>query len=391
MADETEGWPSGFARGETDRRALAVLLGLGGLSPRKLLELAAHEGEAAACLEAVKRGAAGSEADRERATDADGGRILADVTALGGRLVTTDDPEYPASLEDLADPPAGLFVRGAPLWELAPRIAVVGARRCSALGREVAIDIGAGIGATGATVVSGAAAGIDAASHEGALQALGATIAVLGCGIDVVYPPRNARLIARIVEAGAVVSEYPPGVPALPFRFPARNRIVVGLAEALVVVEGAEGSGSLISVEHALDLGRRVFAVPGPVTSPLSTAPLRLIREGATMIRGPEDLLHDLEFDHVVIARPTPRGLAGIDRAVFDRVVGPTLPAAIAAALGASVPEVVAALMRLELAGLVRNLGGRYDRRLITASTKARSDAVPAGDVGPAEAPGVHT
>ena len=389
MAGDAGGWPAGFARGDADRRALAVLLGLGGLSPRKLLELAAREGEAAACLEAVRRGAAGSDADRDRATQGDGGRILASVTAIGGRLVTCDDAEYPASLEDLADPPAGLFVRGAPHWELAPRIAVVGARRCSALGREIAIDIGAGIGGAGVTVVSGAAAGIDAASHEGALRALGATVAVLGCGIDVVYPPRNARLIGRIVETGAVASEYPPGVPALPFRFPARNRIVVGLSEALVVVEGAEGSGSLISVEHALDLGRRVFAVPGPVTSPLSTAPLRLIREGATMIRGPEDLLHDLEFDHVVIARPTPRGLAGLDRAVFDGVAGPTLPAAIAAELGASVPEVVAALMRLELAGLVRNLGGRYERRQVSATTK-RAPGAPAA-AGAVEAPRVHT
>jgi DNA processing protein len=387
MVGEAEGWPTGFARSDANRRCLAVLLGLGGLSPRKLLELAGREGEASACLEAVERGAAGSDADRERAAGEDGGRILAAVAAIGGRLVTSDDPEYPASLEDLADPPAGLFVRGAPLWELTPRIAVVGARRCSALGRDVAIDVGAGIAAAGATVVSGAAAGIDSASHEGALRALGATVAVLGCGIDVAYPPRNARLIARIAQSGAVVSEYPPGVRAMPFRFPARNRIVVGLSEALVVVEGAEGSGSLISVEHALDLGRRVFAVPGPVTSPLSTAPLRLIREGATMIRGPEDLLHDLAFDHVVISRPAPRGLVGVDRAVFDEVVGPTLPATIAAGLRVSVPEVVAALMRLELAGLVRNMGGRYDRR--HAPAVAQGTGV-AGRDPPVEAPGAH-
>ena len=135
--------------------------------------------------------------------------------------------------------------------------------------------------------MSGAARGIDAASHRGALYAGGTTIAVLGSGHDLPYPKGSTELVARVAASGAVVSEYAPGVVAEPFRFPARNRLVAALGRALVVVEGAHGSGSMISVDHALDLGRDIFAVPGPVTNPLAEVPLALIREGATMIRGP--------------------------------------------------------------------------------------------------------
>ena len=205
-------------------------------------------------------------------------------------------------------------------------MAIVGARRCSTLGGEVARDLGRRLGSAGVCVVSGAAYGIDASAHRGALDAGGRTIAVLGSGIDVGYPRSSADLIERIAQTGSVVSEYAPGVPAEPLRFPARNRIVVALASALVVVEGAALSGSRISVDHALDLGREVFAVPGPVTSPLAEVPLALIREGATMIRGADDLLDDLGLVAPVARRSpsnrhrTPRGrTARLD--VVDRVV----------------------------------------------------------------------
>ena len=174
----------------------------------------------------------------------------------------------PVFLELLHDPPVALFVSGRPLTQLPERVAVVGARNCSPLGNEVAMSIGAGLGGAGVCVVSGAARGIDAASHRGALDAGGSSLAVLGSGHDLPYPKGSAELIARIAANGAVVSEYAPGVVAEPFRFPARNRLVAALGRALVVVEGAAGSGSMISVDHALDLGRDVFAVPGPVTSP---------------------------------------------------------------------------------------------------------------------------
>ena len=201
---------------------------------------------------------------------------------------------YPEQLLDLHDPPEGLFLRGRPLPAADRIVAVVGARRCSPLGREVARDLGRGLGRAGWSVVSGAARGIDAASHEGALDEGSHTVAVLGSGIDVAYPPASAGLIERIAATGTVVSEYPPGVPARPFRFPARNRIVAGLARAVVVVEGEEGSGSLISAEHALDLGRDVMAVPGAVTNPLAAVPNQLIRDGAALVRGAVDVLAEL-------------------------------------------------------------------------------------------------
>jgi len=257
-------------------------------------------------------------------------------------------------------------------------VAVVGARRCSSLGREVAIEIGAGLARAGIAVVSGAAMGIDTAAHEGALRAGGRTIAVLGCGIDVAYPPRNQQLLDRIVGSGTVVAEYPPGVPAEPFRFPARNRIIAALAEAVVVVEGAGGSGSLITADHALDLGRAVYAVPGPVTSPLAEVPLALIRDGAGMIRGAEDLLMDLgrlDPDAAMTGGTDGAGpgaapghdMSGRERAVLGVLAGPTLPDQVAASLGWQLAEVVPVLVALELRGLVRNVGGRVERRLVVA------------------------
>jgi DNA processing protein len=174
---------------------------------------------------------------------------------------------------------------------------MVGARNCSPAGAETAKAIARSLSRAGVRVVSGAARGIDKAAHLGALGGAGGTVAVLGCGIDVAYPNDNRTLLAEIASHGAVISEYPPGVPAEPFRFPARNRIVAALSRAVVVVEGADGSGSMITADHALEVGREVFAVPGPVTSPLSAVPLSLIRQGATLIRGPHDLLEDLGLE----------------------------------------------------------------------------------------------
>jgi DNA processing protein len=342
-----------------------VLASLRGSSPGSLHDLAWIQGSASACLEAVRAGAAGSDADQAFSHSIDPVAIDASVDAVGARFVAPGDPEYLPALTDLqTDPPLGLFVRGRPLTEIPDRVSVVGARNCSSLGNEIAMDIGAGLGSAGVCVVSGAARGIDAASHRGALAAGGPSIAVLGSGLDLPYPKGSAQLLERIVEAGAIVSEYPPGVQAEPFRFPARNRIVAALGRALVVVEGADGSGSMISVEHALELGREVFAVPGAVTSPLAHVPLALIREGATMIRGAEDLLDDLGLD----ARPVtvaPPDLTEDQRRVFDAVVARELPDAIAARARMPVSEALVALLDLEIRGLVRSIGGRFERGLV--------------------------
>jgi DNA processing protein len=367
------GWPDGFGEASDERRSVAVLASLRGISPRNLHRLCWREESASAALAAIRAGQAGSVADREHALATDPDAVIRASTAAGARFLTPCDDEYPSSVIELDDPPVALFVRGARIDGTELRVAIVGARRCSSLGGEIARDLGRRLGSAGLCVVSGAAYGIDAASHQGAMDAGGRTLAVLGSGIDVGYPRSSADLIARIADVGSVVSEYAPGVPAEPHRFPARNRIVVALASALVVVEGAAMSGSRISVDHALDLGREVFAVPGPVTSPLAEVPLALIRDGATMIRGADDLLHDLgvavpsEVEHP----DPPIELPDDERRVWVSLAEPSLPDVVARNASLSTPAAVAALIRLELRGLVRSAGGRYERTLLGGQTSA--------------------
>ena len=357
-------WPDGFDATEQDRRAVFVLSALRGITPGRLIALAVERGSAAATLEAIGRGEAGSEKDRAFARSLRPEDIEAAANACGARLVTWSSSEYPPQLRQIHDPPAALYVIGGDLPEVTSAIAEVGARRCTALGREAAHAIGHGLGLAGATVVSGAARGIDAAAHEGALSVNGSTVAVLGCGLDVPYPFHTRKLVGRIAAEGALVSEYAPGVPPSQHHFPARNRIVAGLCRATVVVEGAERSGSLITAEHAMEFGRDVFAVPGSMNSALSFVPLQLIREGATMIRGAEDLLNDLgfELDPADIERRLE--LDEAERRILAEVIEPTLPDRLAAALGIPLHEVVGTLMRLELRGFVRNVGGRFETTL---------------------------
>lgn len=361
------GWPHGFGASAEDRRALVVLSSLRGITPRNLHRLCWREGSAGAALASIKAARAGSDGDREHAMSAAPEIVLAAAAAADARFVAPSDGEYPPSFLQLDDPPVAVFVRGARLDVQELRVAVVGSRRCSALGREVARDLGRRVAGAGACVVSGAAYGIDAASHHGALDAGGRTIAVLGSGIDQAYPRSSADLISRIAAAGTVVSEYAPGVPAEAHHFPARNRLIVALASALVVVEGAGKSGSRISVDHALDLGREVFAVPGPVTSPLAEVPLAMIREGATMIRGADDLLADLGVAAALETADPPIDLPDGERRAWIALVVPSLPDVVARSARLSIPDAVAALIRLELRGLVRSVGGRYERTLVGA------------------------
>jgi DNA processing protein len=373
-------WPPGFADDPEDRAALHVLLRLASLTPDRLLELAQSQPTAASCVAAVAAGRLGSAADRATAATADPREHVAAAAACEARLVAVGDPEYPSELLDLYDPPAGLFVRGRPLEAYGVRVGVVGARNGSADGREVADALGRALAMAGACVGSGAARGIDAAAHRGALagavERACPTVAVLGSGIDTAYPPTSRGLVGTIAIQGTVVSEYPPGTPAEPFRFPARNRIVAALSRAVVVVEGAPGSGSLITAEHALDLGREVFAVPGPVFSDLAAAPLGLIRDGATLIRGPDDLLGDLgllatadgddERAAALAADDDPR-VPPESRPVWSALGAAASPDEIAAALGLRLSDVLPVLVGLEVEGLVSRSGGRYRRRTASA------------------------
>lgn len=369
--DELLSWPERFATEDRDREALLVLLSLASLTPRRLLELASDAGPATACLSAVRRGKAGSESDRAFAATIRPQEVAARLREARAELITVHDPGYPPQLLDLFDPPAGVFVKGSPLHDGRRAVAIVGARNCSPSGAEIASSLARGLVGCEATVVSGGARGIDAAAHRGAVQASGNTVAVLGCGIDVAYPSQNRRLFESVLASGSIVSEYPPGTPAEPFRFPARNRLVAALAEAVVVVEGATGSGAMITAELALDLGRDVFAVPGAVTSALAEVPLALIRDGATMIRGATDLTADLGLEPWVPGEeggepPTAGGsvpaLRGREDSVWCALAAPSAPDGLAAETGLPLHEVISALVGLEIRGLVRQVGGRYER-----------------------------
>ncbi|MGH2738610.1 MAG: DNA-processing protein DprA, partial [Actinomycetota bacterium] len=324
------------------------------------------------CLRAVAAGAARGASARDRAVAerVEPGSIRAGLAGCGARMAAPGDQDYPPGLLDLTDPPMCLFVRGT-LPRPRPAVAMVGARRCTPYGREAAETIAAGLGAAGVTVVSGVAVGIDAAGHRGALRAGGPTVAVLGSGIDVAYPPRNAGLIEEVVGAGAVVSEYPPGIEARPHRFPARNRLVAALAQGVIVVEGAPGSGSLISVEFALDLGRDVMAVPGAITGPLSDVPHALIRDGAALIRGAGDVLETLGLATASSPKgvpdpdrePAPTGLTEDERRFLELVPGtPAILDAVARSAGVDPARALRVLGALELRGLVIVDGGRYRR-----------------------------
>jgi DNA processing protein len=363
-------WPDGFASSREDRRALLVLSALRGTTPRGMIELAIRTGSAAASLAEIREGRAGSPNDQAFARALDADAIAAARDASGARFVTWGSAEYPSQLEHVHDPPAALYVIGRRPPDVTTSVAIVGARRCTTLGRETSHAIGRALGLAGVTVVSGAARGIDAAAHEGCLSADGPTLAVLGSGLDVAYPSASRGVLARIRAVGTLVSEYAPGTPPSQRTFPARNRIVAGMCAATVVVEGAAGSGSMITAEHAMEFGRDVFAVPGPVTGSLSCVPLQLIRDGATMIRGPEDLLADLGFELVQEEITERVDLGEDERRVLDRIVEPTLPDRLASALGTGVPEVVGVLMRLELRGFVRNVGGRYESTLKARGTQ---------------------
>jgi DNA processing protein len=305
-----------------------------------------------------------------RAAAGDAERMLAAVVGSGSWATCRHDELYPEALHDLGDAPAVIFGRGraAILGELGREAAVtvVGSRRPSRYGRELATELGSGLAAAGFAVVSGLALGIDSAAQTGALQA-GLTIAVLGCGVDVPYPPRSARLYEEIVERGLVIGELPPGTEARRWTFPARNRIMAALGAMTVVVEARERSGSLITAEMAEDLNREIGAVPGLVGTSPAAGTNGLIRDGAYLIRGAEDVLDTL-LGPGVSKRSTPTAFGPALEPKLTEVLdlierGATSSDALARTSGFDPGPLAAALLGLELSGYVRRSGdGRYER-----------------------------
>jgi len=223
-------------------------------------------------------------------------RELAEAEELGARIVTPVDEEYPAPLLEIHDPPLALYVQGSLVSRDRHAFAVVGTRRPSHYGRETAERLAFQLAKAGFVVISGLAEGIDTAAHRGTLKAQGRTMAVLGGALDCMYPVSNTDLAEEITQHGVVMSEFPLGRRPDKTTFPMRNRIVSGLALGIIVVEAAEGSGALITARQALEQGRSVFAVPGRVDSPLAQGCNGLIRGGATLIRGVDDVLDDYEY-----------------------------------------------------------------------------------------------
>ena len=296
------------------------------------------------------------------ARESDIGAYRRELQARGISCLAVSEPGYPARLRELHDPPLALFTLGPGTSALdwpAASAAIVGSRRAAEGGLRLAARLAGGLAEAGGLVVSGLALGIDAAAHEGALDAGGTTVAVLGCGVDVPYPRRNRGIYARIAEAGLVISEYPPGTPPAPWRFPARNRLIAALADVTVVVEARARSGALITADHALDLGRDVLAVPGSPGIASAAGANALLKAGAGLIEGPEDLCTWLGLEPPA-APELPAD--GPDRRLLEALgEGPAHPDALSAALGVPAGTVVAGLARLELDGRVARDGqGRW-------------------------------
>ncbi len=291
--------------------------------------------------------------------------LLRDLERSGITPVFRGDEGYPANLNTIPSPPRALFVRGTLPDSEMPAVAIVGARRDTRYGRTQAQRISRELAGSGVAVISGLARGIDTAAHEGALEAGGVTVAVLGNGLPDIYPPENRALADRIVAAGgAVISEYPPGAKPLGYHFPIRNRLISGLSDAVLLIEAMLRSGTASTVHHAISQGREVFALPGNVDAPGSELPLQLLRDGAGLCTRGEDILEamhwrrrvkQLSFDDLRPftdedrADPILRALEKEEK-TFEELLDET---------GLSLPELNTRLTLLELEGRIEKRGGR--------------------------------
>jgi DNA processing protein len=305
----------------SETEAIVLLKRLSGFGDRKIIRLIRTHGSGVDAVRAVR--AQGRLFEPSVEPDIPASRRPETV-----RAVPFTSSEYPESLRDLFDPPPLLFLKGREELLRGPAVAIVGARRATEVGRTVAEAMGRILGGAGITVVSGMALGIDGAAHRGALEAGGNTVAVLGAGLDVVYPRSHRALIRAVGTRGLLVSEFLPEEEARPHHFPKRNRIIAGLAQAIVVVEAGERSGALITVEHGLDLGREILAVPGSLQNPRARGTNALIRDGARLLPTPEAILEEVPAlleEAVALGRnsPPPPDVGG---EVSDPLNGAELP-----------------------------------------------------------------
>jgi len=271
--------------------------GLGGAGLRALLQRAGTARAICRDPRSLRASAGLDQTALEWMADPDTARLDADLAWLaqpGHRLLRCDEADFPPQLETIPQPPAALFVAGDPAALLGPQVAIVGARSATAQGLANARDFARTLSHAGLTVTSGMADGIDGAAHAAALEAGGQTVAVVGTGPDLVYPRKHRDLAARIVERGAIVSEFPPGTEARPDHFPRRNRLIAGLALGTLVVEAGLQSGSLITARLAVEAGREVFALPGSIHNPLAKGCHRLLRDGARLVETAAEVIEAL-------------------------------------------------------------------------------------------------
>ncbi len=280
--------------------------------------------------------------------------------AQGIQVLTWEDPRYPPRLRHIPQAPPVLYLRGNLTPEDDWAVAVVGTRKVTAYGRQVTLEVAETLARHHITVVSGLARGVDGLAHKAALQAGGRTLAVLGSGVDRIYPPEHRALARRIMEQGALISDYPPGTPPEAANFPPRNRIIAGLALVVAVIEAGEKSGALVTAAFAAEQGREVFAVPGNIYAPQSRGTNRLIQQGAQPLLRPQDLLDALELSLLPARREARRTLrvTPTERQLLDYLsTEPLHVDDLSAQSGVPVHQVLATLSVLELKGLVRQVG----------------------------------
>lgn len=285
------------------------------------------------------------------------------ILAQGVRIITAQDDNYPRHLKEIEQPPPVLYARGELLSEDDFAVAIVGTRRITPYGRQVTEELAAFLAGNGITVVSGLARGVDAAAHAAALRAGGRTLAVLGSGVDRIYPPENRQLAEHIVERGAVLSDYPVGTAPDAGNFPPRNRIISGLSMAVVVIEAGETSGALITAGFAAEQGREVFAVPGSILAPQSKGTNKLIQSGALPLLSGADLLQALNLTRVGAQKSARQLLPAddVERQLLETLGSQPLHVdEIRSQTGLPVDKVSAALVMMELKGMVRQVGAMH-------------------------------
>ena len=365
--------------------ALHLSPGLGSrLAGRLLREFGSPEAVFRASLtelEACHLPAAAAQAVASQSALRDAEKELASVRKLGAGLICLADAEYPKILQQIYDPPILLYVRGDASLLNRHAIAIVGSRRPSTYGNQMTERLARDLAERGLVIVSGLARGIDSSAHTGACAAArGATIGVLGCGVDVIYPKENRKLFAEVEKRGAIVSEFPLGTHPAPENFPVRNRIVAGMTLGVVVVQGAQYSGSLITSRLAMEFGREVYAVPGNVTEAGSFAPHQLIKQGAKLVTGWEDVVDELPMEIRAELFPVEatsaeeraslleEGLSPTEKKLYEliRADAPIHVDELVEGTGLNSSETLAALCEMEMRGVIRQMPGkRFVRSLL--------------------------